>query len=880
MEGIERLSSFLNFQDGSRFFILYGIGIEDVFINRSYQLVSFEQGLYQALHQAGYNRIAFLAPHRPVFYMDSYSQNLPGASSHQVQDSFTYSDIPAEKMGEGPLQNRFFYKSKPGQTADNRNASMGDLQAIRLLDSYIRDQSQERTAVVILQAESTFRFFNDPRSLAGIIGEWTRLPADNRNICLLAFSADHYENLCNSAERLSIPEIRSAILRRDTRPRKHEAIVSIRGPEYLEIVRLLRKYQQPGSELPPYSQICNLADWMASEGLTLRTWISRLNNLESNLTLESAINHGWFSAIRDVNLSAEGQLKKLIGLESVKQRILELTAWMKINQSRVHSDGKMRSPILAHMMFIGNPGTGKTTVARLFGELMHQIGFLKRGQLVEVKASDLVAEYVGGTAIKTNQVIDEAIDGVLFIDEAYMLTESERGGYGKEALDTLLTRMEDERARLVVIVAGYPEKMKKFHAANPGLARRLPIENWIEFPDYSPDELWKICENYLLERDLSIDASAQTDIQRIIHKMYDQRDASFGNAGEIRNIVDGLERRRAVRLANSDQPGGESILSGDIPQHYSAYLLPETQTVEELFAEIDLLVGLTEVKALLKKRFARLQYDQLRQALDTNYSPESVGHHMLFLGNPGTGKTSVARLTGEILRKLGVLRKGHLVEVTRADLVAGFVGQTALKTAEKVREALDGILFIDEAYTLTRGGNQDFGQEAVDSLVKLLDQYSDRLVVIAAGYPQEMQNFVLSNPGLASRFSHSLIFPDYSVDELSEILVRSAKRDGFKLSPQVLDRVNRALSAAQLNISGQFANARAALQLLEQMKTALAVRLMQYNQASSNITLTTLTEFLPGDVPATDLPYLDAEPPLSGQPRPAPRVVVKQRIPS
>ncbi len=212
---------------------------------------------------------------------------------------------------------------------------------------------------------------------------------------------------------------------------------------------------------------------------------------------------------------------------------------MQVNQSRVLSDGSLREPILAHMMFTGNPGTGKTTVARLIGEIFHNNGFLRRGHLVEVKASDLIAEYVGGTGIKTNHVVDQAMDGILFLDEAYMLTEKDRGGYGQEALDTLLTRMENNLANFVLIAAGYTEKMEKFRTSNPGLARRIPDENIIKFPDYDPGELMAIFNQFTSQRELKVADSLIEPIQRVIHRLYQQKDASFGNAGEIRNLVDG-----------------------------------------------------------------------------------------------------------------------------------------------------------------------------------------------------------------------------------------------------------------------------------------------------------------------------------------------------
>jgi len=851
--GVERIQEKLDVCSSSRFFVLYGSGIEDTFFARNYTALSFEQAIHQVLIHNGFGRVAFWAPHRPVFYLDAQSE-AAAQPSRKIETSNPASPPPepglVAQMNGGPLQERLLYKPKSRPDVGATQNTMGDLAALRLLDGLIRDTGGERTAVVILQAEATLRYFGDPRSLSGIAGEWTRLPAANPNLCILAFAADRYEQLCEVAQNIPIPELKSVILRRPAPGRAREAVVAIQSPDPLEILRFLRRAQQNHLVRALGAELNQLSEWMAAEGLTLRTWNARLTQA-GEVDMAAACRLGWFSSSRNPNQPAEVELQKLIGLDSVKLRVAELAAWIRLNQSRVLSDGRLASsdPLLAHMIFTGNPGTGKTSVARLFGEILRGIGLLKRGHLVEVKAAQMVAEYVGGTAIKTNQVVDEALDGVLFIDEAYMLTENDRGGYGREALDTLLTRMEDDRGRLVVIAAGYPDRMVKFREANPGLTRRIPAENIIEFPDYTPDELWAILDQLLIQRELVLSPETSENIKRLLSRLYNQRDSSFGNAGEMRNLVGGMERRRAMRLNALDESNDVQILPIDLPEHYTSFLLPETHSLADLFSEIDAMVGLSAVKDFLRKRFTRLQYDQLRLKRDSAYQPDSNGNHMLFLGNPGTGKTTVARQTGEVLRKLGLLRKGHLVEVTRTDLVAGYIGQTAMKTAERVKEALDGILFIDEAYTLTRGGPQDFGQESVDTLVKLMDQYRERLVVIAAGYPEEMRRFIASNPGLASRFAHSLEFSDYSIAELREIIQNAAEKDGFKLTPVMLRQVEQMLNFEKSRQDGHFSNARMALNLLDQMKTALAVRVMRTANQDSVIGLKELVTFTPEDLP-------------------------------
>lgn len=251
-----------------------------------------------------------------------------------------------------------------------------------------------------------------------------------------------------------------------------------------------------------------------------------------------------------------GKLEVLIGLDGVKEEVDRLVNFIKVQQMRV-VQGLKTVPVSYHCVFTGNPGTGKTTVARIIAEIYKDLGILKKGHLVETDRSGLVAEYVGQTAVKTNKIIDKALDGVLFIDEAYSLVSRGDNDYGAEAVATLLKRMEDDRSRLVVILAGYEDEMKDFIDSNPGLQSRF--NRYIYFEDYSTDELFRIFLNLLIEHDYRITSEASELLREGLERKVRTKDRNFGNARFVRNLFEKTLERQASRLTASVNPSRDDL---------------------------------------------------------------------------------------------------------------------------------------------------------------------------------------------------------------------------------------------------------------------------------------------------------------------------------
>jgi len=477
------------------------------------------------------------------------------------------------------------------------------------------------------------------------------------------------------------------------------------------------------------------------------------------------------------------ELNSMIGLDNIKKNVQSLIKFIKIEKMR-QDKGLSKNPITLHTIFAGPPGTGKTSVARLLGKIYKSLGFLEKGHVIETDQSDLIASWVGGTPEKTNKAIDSALDGILFIDEAYTLTPR-KNSHSQEAIDTLLKRMEDDRKRLVVVCAGYEKEMDDFIEANPGLKSRF--NHKFVFQDYKPNELLAIFRVICKKSDFKTEAAAEAKLLKYFRQVYKTRDQYFGNGRFVRNLFEKISRNQSMRLAKMANIADDvntltTITLEDVNNAIEDdYLDTEQVTVETVMAELHSLTGMDNIKKDVETLIKFLKVEKMRKLKGQAGTPVSL--HTIFSGPPGTGKTTVARMIGQVFRLLGILGKGHVVEVDRSMLVGETIGSTAPKTNKVIDSAMDGILFIDEAYTLKPpDSSRDFGQEAIDTILKRMEDDRDRLVVIVAGYNNEMQRFIDSNPGLQSRFNRKFNFNDFKPNELLDIFQLVCAKRRFKIT--------------------------------------------------------------------------------------------------
>ena len=530
------------------------------------------------------------------------------------------------------------------------------------------------------------------------------------------------------------------------------------------------------------------------------------------------------------DISVEQVMKELdqfVGMGSVKAAIRSLAEEMRFQRRRMEFGGKATiRPV--NIILTGNPGTGKTTVARVLGKLFKAMGICSTDRVIEKSRKDIVGRYANESDKEMDKAINEAMGGVLFLDEAYTLAPFDDMGHcndseGLKALERLMTRMENDRGKFVLVCAGYKDEMGNLMKANPGFQSRFTHN--INIDDYSPEELTEIFRRNCEGQGYTLADGVLEKVLSAFRKIVAEKSGkSFGNAREARNMLDECLGKLGTRVnalpdAEITRDSFFTILPEDIP-----YEEPKVVSEEECMAELNSLIGLDGVKEEIRLMIEELRQQKLEAEINGTDFKGVKGDHYLFLGNPGTGKTTVARLMGNMLHSLGVLPRPDVIEVSRSDLVAGYSGQTALKTREVVNKAMGAILFIDEAYSLIQGPHDNFGTECVSELLKLLEDRKGKFVCIAAGYTREMQQFLDSNSGLKSRFNKSINFEDYNADQLMDIFRLNCRKEGYTIDPEAEKLLVQKFSDIYANRSFDFGNAREVRNIFREVKSAAARR--------------------------------------------------------
>jgi Holliday junction resolvasome RuvABC ATP-dependent DNA helicase subunit len=484
-------------------------------------------------------------------------------------------------------------------------------------------------------------------------------------------------------------------------------------------------------------------------------------------------------------------LDALVGLESVKREVTGLINLNKMAQRRQEM-GLPMPPMSRHLVFAGPPGTGKTTVARLYGAVLAELGILSQGHIVEVARADLVAQIIGGTAIKTTEVFTKALGGVLFIDEAYTLTNQSKGSgpdFGQEAVDTLMKLMEDHRDEIVVIVAGYSAQMDQFLASNPGMASRFARS--VEFPNYSPDELVTIVRGLCAKHYYELTDGALEALTRYFEDV--PKGATFGNGRVARQVFEEMISRQASRLAAEPPQSDDelSLLTGaDVLTAPSDQAAPAATAPEQgpepaagpgdppALRRLDALVGLDAARATLRTRLA-----QLAAPRRSGTALDGLAN-VVMQGQPGSGRRALADVYGRCLAELGLLPAGAVRYLPLSQVPVRWAEQPVFRLAAALKDAEGGLLIAELDPAFAQRPEQE-RTPVLEALAKLAPKPHGAVLVLSGSEPSLM-DILAGHPQLAESFAEYVELAPYDGPQAALLMDRQLRCLGFRLGEEAL----------------------------------------------------------------------------------------------